>query len=202
MHTRCFRYSALFAVLALLPALQGWAYPEFQTYVQENSGRNVNCALCHAHGDGPEGLKPGQIGSLSAAELLQLNKARAAFEPGEEVDSPILNEFGNHIVATLGKKEFLLLRQDPAKLPEALGNEHDIDEDGIPDSEEYVSGTHPVEPQHGDPWRLFAINLRRRAFHVVMIILATVLGLYGLNNLLHGFAQVLDRAEASQSKEQ
>lgn len=164
-----------------------WAYPEFQTFIETQSGRNVNCAMCHAHGDGPEGLKPGQIGSLTPPQMEALGKARAAFAPGGEVDSPILNEFGNHIIEVLGKQQFLQIRQEPAKLAEALGPESDLDGDGLPDAREYLEGTLPTDPNHGDPWALFFINLKRSWFHVIMVGLATVAGLWGLQNLLHGF---------------
>jgi len=164
-----------------------WSYPEFQTFIEAQSGRNVNCAMCHAHADGPEGLKPGQIGSLTPLQMEALGKARAAFAPGEAVDSPILNEFGNHIIQVLGKQQFLQIRQEPAKLAEALGTESDLDGDGLPDVREYLEGTLPTDPNHGDPWALFFINLKRSWFHVVMVGLATVAGLWGLQNLLHGF---------------
>jgi len=173
-----------------------WPYPEFQTFIETQSGRNVNCAMCHAHGDGPEGLKPGQIGSLTPPQMEALGKARAAFEPGEEVDSPILNEFGNHIMQVLGKQQFLQIRQDPAKLVEALGTESDLDGDGIPDVREYLDGTLPTDPNHGDPWALFFINLKRNWFHVVMVGLATIAGLWGLQNLLHGF-EVLQEGDSA-----
>ncbi|MBI3119286.1 MAG: hypothetical protein HYZ00_11400 [Candidatus Hydrogenedentes bacterium] len=164
-----------------------FGYPEFQQYVQKHSGRSVNCALCHEHPDGPEGLKPGQIGSLTAEEMDRLNRARAAFQPGQTVDSPILNDFGDAIIRTLGKQQLLLLRQSPEKLPAALGTESDLDQDSIPDADEYVAGTHPLDPNSGQPWRLFLNNLKRFAFHVAMLVAATLFGLYGLNNFLRWF---------------
>ncbi len=60
-------------------------YPEFQKFSQANSGRVTDCAMCHRHPDGPEGAAFGQIGSLTPAQLADLGKARAAFEPGVEV---------------------------------------------------------------------------------------------------------------------
>ena len=191
--------TVLLGLLLHLPP-PAWAYPEFQTYIQENSGRNVNCALCHAHGDGPDGLKPGQIGSLSPDEIAALGKARAAFEPGQEVDSPILNEFGNHIVKALGKQRILQLRQDPAALADELGYEHDIDHDGISDADEYLAGTHPVNHEHGEPWTLFVINIKKNLFHLIMVAAATILGLYGLTNLLHGFDQAMQEPNQSEDK--
>lgn len=186
----------LIASLVVIAAARAHAHPEFQAYVQQNAPRNVDCAMCHAHPDGPEGPKPGQIGSLTPDEIAQLQKARAAFEPGQVVHNPLLNEFGNRLVETLGKRKLLELRQHPEQLPEAYGRTSDIDDDGIPDADEFLAGTHPVDPNHGDPWRLFVTNLRRNAFHIVMIVLATAAGLYGLNNLLHWFElrqRILDR---------
>lgn len=186
-HTISFATSRLALSLLLFGAANAHAHPEFQAYVQQNSPRNVDCAMCHAHPDGPEGPKPGQIGSLNQEEIARLQKARAAFEPGEVVHNPLLNEFGNRLVETLGKRKLLELRQHPEQLPEAYGATSDIDNDGIPDADEFLAGTHPVDPNHGDPWRLFITNTRRSAFHIAMIVLATAAGWYGLNNLLRWF---------------
>jgi hypothetical protein len=160
----------------------------------------VNCALCHSHPDGPEGLKPGQIGSLDPAAMERLGKARAAFEPGQEVHSPILNEFGNDIIRQLGKQRFLQMRQEPGKLAESLDQASDLDGDGIPDATEYLAGTLVTDPTHGDPWTLFLINLGRYWFPILMSALATGAGLYGLNNIVHGF-EVLARAGHSGGKD-
>lgn len=187
---------------ALAPA--AWGYPEFQQYVQKHSGRTVNCAMCHEHPDGPEGLKPGQIGSLTPEEMDRLNQARAAFEPGAKVDNPILNEFGNAIIGKVGKTKFLQIRLHPEELPAALGNDSDLDHDGISDADEYIAGTHPLDEGSGDPWKLFVINLKRYAFHLVMMAAATGLGLYGLRAILHWFdllANGVDEAEAEPETE-
>ena len=167
---------------ALTSPAASFAYPEFQQYVQQNSGRNVNCSMCHSHPDGPDGVKAGQIGSLKPEALQRLNQARGAFDPGQQVDSPILNEFGNHIVEQMGRTQFIALRQHPEQLTPVLGTS-DLDGDGVTDADEYVAGTHPLDPRHGPPMRLFVNNLRAQAFHIVMIFLATILGLFGLNNL-------------------
>lgn len=189
------------AALALVWAGPALAYPEFEAYVEKVSGMPVNCSLCHTHPDGPEGLKPGQIGSLKPADLERLNRARAAFEPGQEVDSPILNEFGNHLIEQLGKTRFLQMRLEPETLADAMPADSDLDGDGVTDRTEYLAGTHPLDPHHGPPWQLFWINLKRKFFHVVMIAVATALGLYGLNNLLRGF-ELLGGAEGDGNEPQ
>ena len=162
------------------------AYPEFQKFIQASSGRAVNCAMCHVNPDGPEGTGPGQVGSLGPEELQRLNRARGAFEPGQQVDNPVLNPFGNKIIGTVGKRQFLELKSHPADLAGALGDASDLDGDGISDAREYLDGTLPLDRMNGSPLRLFANNLRRNAFHVVMIVVATALAVYGLASLLRG----------------
>jgi hypothetical protein len=170
------------------------AYPEFQKFVQGRSGRAVNCAMCHVNSDGPDGAGFGQIGSLTPEDLDRLNRARAAFEPGHEVASPILNRFGNHVMSTVGKTRFLQLRSRPEELAAALDAASDLDGDGISDAREYLEGTHPLKETDGNPWSLFVNNLARYRFHVVMIVIATVLTIYGLANLLRGSHAAHDAA--------
>jgi len=185
-------------LLALALASPARAYPEFEAWIEQHSGRFVNCAFCHTNPDGPEGTKPGQIRSLDAAELERLNRARAAFEPGQDVDSPILNAFGNHIIQALGKRRFLEIRaQDPGQLADALGYQSDLDGDGIPDATEYLEGTHPLDPRHGAPLRLLRHNLADHWLDILMIALATLFGLYGLNHLLEWAARRADEEEAA-----
>ncbi|MCC6697169.1 MAG: hypothetical protein IT365_16190 [Candidatus Hydrogenedentes bacterium] len=180
--------------IAFALALPAYGYPEFQQFVKKNSGRGTNCAMCHLHPDGPEGLKPGQIGSLSTEEMNQLNQARAAFEPGQNVSNPILNAFGNSIIGKLGKTKFLQIRMHPEELPAALGDMSDLDHDGISDAQEYLAGTHPLDDSSGEPSRLLLINLRRYAFHLIMMVVATGAGLYGLNAILHWFDVLMSAA--------
>lgn len=188
----------LASVLALAAPPAARAYPEFEAWVEQNSGRYVNCALCHSHPDGPEGTKPGQIRSLDAAELDRLNRARAAFEPGAQVDSPILNDFGDHVIQVLGKRRFLEIRaKDPGLLADGLGYESDLDGDGIPDATEYLEGTHPLDPRHGAPLRLLRHNLAAHWLDILMIALATLFGLYGLDHLLEWAARRSEEAEAA-----
>lgn len=174
------------------------AYPEFQKYTQANSGRVTNCAMCHVNSDGPEGAGHGQIGSLKADGLERLGRARAAFEPGADVDSPILNGFGNTIVRTIGKSKVLELRSRPGDLAALLDQASDLDSDGIPDAREYAEGTHPLQAGSGDPWSLFVTNFRRSGFHVGAIFVASLLTMYGLANLLRGWHAVAAATDAEE----
>jgi hypothetical protein len=175
----------LLILLATAGTMQ--AYPEFQKQIVESSGRTVNCALCHEHSDGPEGTAPGQIGHLTPAEQGELGRARAAFNPGGNVKSPILNAFGNHIVNSIGKKQFLELKVTPAELSNKLPQDSDLDKDGIPDAVELRTGTHPLIKSDGLPWLLFKANFAENFTQILLMLAATILGLWGLRHLLHGF---------------
>lgn len=182
------RWKLLIAVIAgTVCAVPANAYPEFQKFIVKNSGKPVNCAMCHVHHDGPEGAASGQIGHLTVAEQERLGRARAAFEPGAQVDSPILNRFGNHIIHSLGKKKFLELRMAPAELAKALPQESDLDGDGIPDVREFLEGTHPLDPNDGNPWLLFKNNFAHNLPQILLTLAAIVAGIYGLSHLLRGF---------------
>lgn len=192
----------LFVVMVLSWSGGAMAYPEFEVWVEKNSGRYIDCAMCHTHPDGPEGVKAGQIRSLGPEELDRLNDARAAFEPGLAVDSPILNEFGDEILNRLGKTKFLEIRtSDPGQLVDLYGLDSDLDGDGIPDAREYAEGTMPVNSHHGDPWTLFKTNLTRHWLDILMLVLATIAGLYGLNHLLHWFEHSMEPEEELARKE-
>lgn len=142
--------------------------------------------MCHISENGPVGNGEGQIGSFSADEMKQLNKARAALAPGVDVDSPILNKFGNEIIKVVGKKDFVALKSEPAKLADRLGEKSDLDEDGISDAREYLDGTDPLNKFHGDPTKLFWINLDRYKMHVFLAIVAVFSINYGLIQLIKG----------------
>jgi hypothetical protein len=184
--------AAAFAAATLLAGVAApvaaLAHPEYQRFIVERSGRAVNCAMCHAHGDGPDGTAPGQIGALTPPEFEALGQARGALEPGVPVKSPILNAFGNHIVTAIGKTAVQELKLAPAELANRLPQDSDLDSDGIPDVVEYVEGTHPLLPGDGRPDRLFLHNLRRHSTPIALTLAATVLGLYGLGHLLAGLA--------------
>lgn len=164
------------------------AYPEFQAFVVKKTRRPINCAMCHVHADGPEGTAPGQIGRLTPAEFERLGLARTALAPGQSVDSPILNSFGNHIITSIGKTKFAELKVSPGALAELLPQDSDLDHDGIPDVREYLEGTHPVNRHDGNPWLLFVHNFNTNLTAILLTLAATVAGMWGLKHLLNGFA--------------
>ncbi|MBU6454898.1 MAG: hypothetical protein KGS72_24225 [Cyanobacteria bacterium REEB67] len=126
----------------------------------------------------------------------QLNKARAALEPGNTVDNPILNKFGNAIVHQIGLKKVLELSTDPVKLPQALDPKSDLDDDGIADGQEYLDGTDPLNKYHGDAMKLFFINLGRSKYQLLLAAAAVFLLGYGLTHLLKGISAATEAKEA------
>lgn len=177
--------------LSLSAALFSWAqaasaYPEYQEFIEKNSHRTVNCAMCHINEHGPVGTDKGQIASLNQEELAALNQARQAFSPGSNIKSPILNDFGNEIINKVGKKEFLALKKSPAGLASALTERYDLDDDGIPDTQEYLDGTDPLNQFHGDPAKLFWINLQRKQVHLILAVAGVFLLNFGLGHLIKG----------------
>ncbi|MHB0935186.1 MAG: thrombospondin type 3 repeat-containing protein [Armatimonadota bacterium] len=161
-----------------------YAFPEFQTYSEKHSGRPGNCGMCHAHPDGPSGSEARQLGSLTPEEMERVNLSRAALEPGQEIDSPILNAFGNHIIKAVGAKKVVDAQKDPAELATALGNTSDLDGDGIADAREFLDGTDPLDRNHGDPGKLLLINLQRHWGQVLFIVVTLSLILLGLTGVL------------------
>jgi hypothetical protein len=153
--------------------------------------------MCHAHPDGPDGVKHGQIGSLSEGEMQALARSRSMLEPGPIVDSPILNPFGDYLVSYLGRRRIATLKTKPEALISALDQKHDLDGDGIADARELRDGTDPTDLRHGDPGLLFVVNIRRYWFHVLMLTAATLLGLFALGRLFRWFAFEALRASSS-----
>src|SRR6185369_5526954 len=182
------------AIAWLLP-LPAVSFPQFQQYCEKHSGRPVNCFMCHMNDDGPTGDGEGQIGSLKPEDLERLNKTRAQTEPGSEIDNPILNKFGNQILHKLGMKKVLELTNDPSKLPEALGKESDLDNDGIPDGQEFADGTDALNKFNGDPWKLMVINANRYKFQIILASKAVLFLDYGLAHLIKGIPVKLDKKE-------
>lgn len=185
----------LLGLFLLLPSGRVQAYSQFQQFSQKHSGRNTDCSMCHRNHEGPDGPRPGQIGSLTAEQKALYEQEQEAFDPGQDVDSPLLNEFGNHMVKVLGRLQIIELAKAPEKMPAALGFESDLDHDGIPDAQEFLDGTDPLDAQSGAPWKLLGRNLKRNGFHLAMTLLVTAFGIYGLNHLLSGFARVTDAAK-------
>ena len=177
------------------------AYPPFQEFSEKHSGRTVNCAMCHANDSGPQGNDAGQLGSLNAEELKKVNQARTAMQPGVKVDSPILNKFGNQIIYKIGLQKFLQAQANPATLKDLLGIDSDLDGDGISDAQEYLDGTDPLDKFHGDPAKLFFINLDRYRNHIMVAGIATALITYGLLELLKGYRAISVDKEPDRDKE-
>lgn len=195
------RLKALVALAVLLPfliPLQSFAYPEFQQFVEQHSHRTVNCAMCHSNENGPVGDGRGQIGSLTPEEMKRLNAARLAVEPGQEIDSPILNQFGNEIIKAIGKKKFVQIKSDPARLAEALSAKNDIDGDGISDATEYLDGSDPLNKFHGDVGKLFLVNLDRFKMHIVLAMVAVLSVNYGLLHLIKAISILQSKRRAEE----
>lgn len=164
------------------------AYPEFQKFSQTHSGRTVNCGMCHASPEGPDGLSFGQVGSLDSVQMELLKDARRAQQPGMDVNNPVLNPFGNKLVRVMGVRLLVDAKKDPAMLHFYLKDAGDMDGDGVTDAQEFLDGTNPNNRYHGDPLALFLTNVQHHLFEIVMIFMATGAGMFGLSNLLMAFA--------------
>lgn len=169
---------------------QAQAYPEFQEFSEKHSGKTTDCAMCHVNSGGPIGLGPGQVGGLTPEQFKKLSQARGAMDPGVDVNSPILNHFGNLIIKSLGRKKVIELRKKPAELAVLLGPKSDLDEDGIPDGQEFQDGTDPLNKSHGSPDKLFFINLQKYQGQIFLAALSILLLSYGFMNVIRGFATV------------
>lgn len=172
--------SLLGMLLGLTWASPVVSYPAFQKFSQTHSGRTVSCAMCHVNPQGPSGQAEGQLLSLSAAELERVDAARDASSPGVDVDSPIMNRFGNHVIKTLGMDKVNEAIGDPELLAKGL-DKTDIDGDGISDGKEFLDGTDPLSKFNGDPNLLFWINLSRQRFEILYVALAIGLIFFGLS---------------------
>ncbi len=167
-------------LLGLTYASPAFAYPAFQKFSQEHSGRTVSCAMCHVNSEGPSGQQEGQLLSLTAEELNRVDAGRDASSPGVDVDSPIMNRFGNHLIKTLGMDKVSEAISNPELLAQGL-DKTDIDGDGISDGREFLDGTDPLNKFNGDPKLLFWINLSRRKFEILYVALAIGLIFFGLS---------------------
>lgn len=163
------------------------AHPEYLQYFKKESGRAINCAMCHVNPEGPEGVGPGQIGSLDVQGKKMLDLARKA-KPGNNIINPILNPFGNEILNTIGHDKLVELEKDPGAIPSLLSKTSDLDHNGIPDYQKLLDGTDPLNPNDGIPWKLFIINFMKNWFQIMMITLATISGVFGLCYLILWFS--------------
>lgn len=161
-----------------------FAYPAFQRFSEKNSGRTVNCAMCHVNPQGPSGTGYGQLLSLTADELAKVDAARDAAKPGVSVDSPIMNRFGNHIISTLGMETVNDAIGAPELLAKALGDKSDLDGDGISDGQEFLAGTDPLDKFNGEPKLLFFINLSRHKFELLFVAFTIALITFGLTGFI------------------
>lgn len=173
--------SSVFTLLFLIFLFPGiaMAHPEYLQYFKKESGRPINCAMCHINPEGPEGVGPGQIGSLDAAGKKMLARARKA-RPGDNITNPILNPFGNEILNAIGHDKLVELEKDPGEISGLLPKRSDLDHNGIPDYQKLLDGTDPLNPNDGLPWKLFIINFKRNWFQIMMTVLATISGVFGL----------------------
>lgn len=176
----------LIIVCFLLSINNVFAFNEFQTFIEQKSKKQLNCAYCHSHPNGPEGNEEGQLGVLNEDkkkltaynQFLQSNK--------DFTDSPILNEFGNYLVKQLGYETIVNAQNEPDILTNKLQNS-DLDMDGISDSQELLDGTLPNDSLDGDPFKLFISNLKKKwtgiTFQVITIFLL-ILSLFKLKPYL------------------
>jgi len=173
--------SSFFTLLLLtfIFSSNAMAHPEYLQYFKKESGRAINCAMCHTNPEGPEGVNPGQIGSLDPEAKKLLALAREA-KTGDNIKNPILNDFGNEILNAIGHENLVELEKDPGAIPGLLSKTSDLDHDGIPDYQELLDGTDPLNPNDGLPWKLFIHNFITNWFQIMMITLATISGVFGL----------------------
>lgn len=166
------------------------AYPEFQQFAEKKSGRTTDCATCHTNPTGPVGKGQGQIGSFSEKEIAQLNEARSALQPGQDVDSPILNHFGDLIIKKVGKMKVLQAKEHPEQLVSDYGMDNDLDGDGVPDAQEYLDGTDPLNKYHADAGRIFLVNLVKYAPHLIAAAIGVFLLDFGFARTIRGFEAI------------
>lgn len=158
------------------------AFNEFQTFIEEKSKKQLNCAYCHAHPNGPEGNDEGQLDSLSEnkKKLTAYNQYLSANKLF--INSPILNDFGNYLVKKLGYEELVNAQNNPSIIIERL-KDLDFDKDGINDSTEIQEGTLPSDPLDGNPYRLFINNLKKNLLEILLQIFSVVLFTFSLFKL-------------------
>ena len=161
----CFLFRAscfmLLVSCSMLLCNRAVAFSEFQSYIEQKSKKQLNCAYCHNHVNGPNGNEAGQLGLLSEEEK-QLTAYNQFLQGNKElINSPILNEFGNYLVKKSGYEEIVNAQEEPDRLIDKL-KDSDLDQDGIKDSEELLDGTLPNDPLDGNPLKLFINNIKKK----------------------------------------
>lgn len=171
----------IFAFLLLCNS-NAYAFNEFQTFIEYNSKKQLNCAYCHSNVNGPEGKEKGQLDSLSEEEK-QLTAYNQFLKANKEfINSPILNEFGNYLVKKLGYETIVQAQEDPKIIVDKL-RDSDLDKDGITDSEEFLDGTLPNDTLDGNPFKLFMYNIKKKWIEICFQTLAVVLLIISLFKL-------------------
>ena len=159
-----------------------FAFNEFQTFIEQKSKKQLNCAYCHNHTNGPEGNETGQLGSLTEEEKKLTAYNQYLSSNKELADSPILNEFGNYLVKKVGYEGIINAQEDPNQIVEKL-KESDFDKDGITDSEEFLDGTLPNDFLDGNPFKLFINNLKKKWVEICFQIFSVLLLMISLLKL-------------------
>lgn len=189
------RFCAMFGLIVFTTAMPIRAFSEYVDFIRLESGRETNCALCHINPEGPAGSGAGQLGRLDSLQHNALARARAAMAPGFDVESPILNRFGNAIIKSVGRQQFLDLRRDAQlqknplvlkRITTLMDTNSDLDGDGISDIRELLDGTQVMHANHGNPGRLFLANVKRHALFLAVVAAALGLIIFGLGRLLRG----------------
>ena len=170
-----------FLVIFFIP-LNAFAFNEFQIFIEQKSKKQLNCAYCHGHVNGPNGSEAGQLGSLNE-EQKQLTTYNQFLQGKKELaDSPILNEFGNYLVKKLGYEKITNAQNDLSLLIDEL-KDSDLDHDGINDAQELLDGTLPNDPLDGSPFKLFLNNIRKKSVEICFQVIAIVLLIVSLFKL-------------------
>ncbi|MDX1583660.1 MAG: hypothetical protein R3338_08675, partial [Thermoanaerobaculia bacterium] len=79
-------HGCLVILMTMLAGTAG-AYPEFEVWVENTSGRYIDCAMCHTHPDGPEGRK--RLTQDEIRELVKYMRRAAANVLVEALDHPL-----------------------------------------------------------------------------------------------------------------
>lgn len=125
------------------------AFPQFEQWISKKAGFQTNCAYCHLNAAGPLGNGNGQEGALTDQQRSNLHTK----------DSPILNEFGQHLIARLSYQKVVSSVEDPQALALVM-KAYDLDGDGVPDGEEMLHGTLPQDPLSAPPGLIWSRRLK------------------------------------------